>query len=219
MLLTDIFEEAYEQAGLREAKNGFDVRKLRRSLQLLQMDWDNRGLNFWRIAAYSANLTAATASYNTTTDTVDLLDVSVKDGSTGSETLLSRIDIGEYQSISTKTTPGRPTQLFVLRGQTMPVAYLWPVPDKSTYILTGWKMVTDATAGAVDTSAVFPNRFLPALVSGLAYEIGKKSHPQEVSDSKLAQLKADYDEKWLRAEKGDVQRAPIYLRPNLRGYA
>lgn len=217
MQLRELFEEAYEQAGI-PFKTGYDVRTIRRSLELLSWDWDNRGLNFWRIYPYENALESGVPSVPLTTGTVDLLDISVKDGATGSEIPLNRIDIGEYQSKPNKSTPGRPVDFFVLRNAGNSVVYYWQVPDKSTYIVTGWRMATDDVSAPGDGSAPVPFRFMPALVAGLAYEIGKKHHPREVSDGKLMQLKSDYDEKWLHAEKGDAQRASIWMRPNMGGY-
>ncbi len=219
MTISELIEEAHEQCGLtRGAKDGYDIRTARRSLQLIGNDWDNKGLNFWRIVAYSEVMTSGVGVIPLSTDTVDLLDVSVKDGDTGSELPLDRIDIGEWQSKPNKTAPGRPLQIFVHREQYSPVVYVWPVPNKSTYTITGWRMRTDEAAGYGDQAAPVPDRFVPALIAGLAYELGKKLNPSKVSDQKVLMLKADYDEKWARAEMGDTQRVSIYLRPNMRGY-
>ena len=42
--LNDIIEEAYERAGL-EVRSGYDFRTARRSLNLMTIEWANRGIN------------------------------------------------------------------------------------------------------------------------------------------------------------------------------
>ena len=44
----DIVQEAYERAGL-EMRSGYDLRSARRSLNLLTLEWQNRGINLWTI--------------------------------------------------------------------------------------------------------------------------------------------------------------------------
>ena len=46
--MPEIFEEAYERAGL-EMRTGYDLKTARRSLNLLTLEWQNRGLNLFTI--------------------------------------------------------------------------------------------------------------------------------------------------------------------------
>ena len=46
--LSDILEEAYERAGL-ELRSGYDYRPARRSLDLMFLEWQNKGLNLWSV--------------------------------------------------------------------------------------------------------------------------------------------------------------------------
>ena len=48
--LVDIFEEAYERATGDELRYGYQIRSIRRSLNLLLLDWQNRGYNLWQLA-------------------------------------------------------------------------------------------------------------------------------------------------------------------------
>ena len=43
--LGEIMEEAYERCGL-ELRSGYDYKTARRSLNLLMLDWQNRGLSY-----------------------------------------------------------------------------------------------------------------------------------------------------------------------------
>ena len=46
--LNNIVEEAFERCGL-ELRTGYDLRTARRSLNLLTVEWANRGVNLWTI--------------------------------------------------------------------------------------------------------------------------------------------------------------------------
>ncbi len=48
MEFTEIAEEAFERAG-RELHSGYDLRTARRSMNLLTIEWANRGVNMWTI--------------------------------------------------------------------------------------------------------------------------------------------------------------------------
>jgi len=58
--LSDIVEEAYERAGL-ELRSGYDYKTARRSLDLLMLEWQNRGLNLWTVRDTTVALVAAQA--------------------------------------------------------------------------------------------------------------------------------------------------------------
>ena len=48
MDFTEIAEEAFERAG-REMRTGYDLRTARRSMNLLTIEWQNRGINMWTV--------------------------------------------------------------------------------------------------------------------------------------------------------------------------
>ena len=55
--MPEIFEEAFERAGL-EMRTGYDLKTARRSLNLLTLEWQNRGLNLFTIEAGTLAVTA-----------------------------------------------------------------------------------------------------------------------------------------------------------------
>ena len=69
----DIAEEAFERAG-REMRSGYDLRTARRSMNLLTIEWANRGINMWTIEQGTKNLVQGTATYDLPNDTSDLLE-------------------------------------------------------------------------------------------------------------------------------------------------
>ena len=86
------------------------------------------------------------------------------------------MSVGEFASINNKNTQGRPTRIYIERLRDAPKVTLWPVPDASTYTLVYYRIrrIEDSAAGA-NNQYDAPTRFLPAIVSGLAYHIALKN--------------------------------------------
>jgi len=218
MDFTEIAEEAWERAG-REMRSGYDLRTARRSMNLLTIEWQNRGINMWTIEESTVNLTEGTATYNLPADTIDLLEHVVRTGSgnvsTQSDLNITRISVSTYASIPNKLSQGRPIQLYIDRGQANPTVTVWPVPDASTtYILKYWRMrrIEDAGSGVETPDVNF--RFLPCLVAGLAYYIAMKEPDLA---QRLPMLKAAYDEQFDLAAQEDREKATLSLVPRIYG--
>jgi hypothetical protein len=66
----DIVQEAYERAG-SELRSGYDLRSARRSLNLLTLEWQNRGINLWTIEEKGiTSITKGTATYSLDAGTI-----------------------------------------------------------------------------------------------------------------------------------------------------
>jgi len=210
--LSEIFEEAFERAGL-VMRSGYDLKTIRRSLNILTLEWQNRGLNLWTIESGTEALTAGTATYTMPTDTIDLIEHQVRMGTGASQVdyQLERISVSTYAQQTNKNTQGRPTQIFVQRLATSVTATLWPVPDLDTYSLTYYRLGgMDGMTSGITGTADMPPRFVPALIAGLAFHIaGKKT---EVSD-RVPALKREYEEQFLLAANEDTDRDSLYLVP------
>ena len=211
--LPELFEEAYERAGL-EMRTGYDLRTARRSLNLLALEWQNRGLNLFTIESGTQVLTAGTAVYTMPTDTIDLIEHQLRTG-TGTnqvDTALERISVSGYAQQTNKNTQGRPTQIYVQRGVSDVTITLWPVPDTTTpYTLLYYRLKgIDGLASGVGTSAAIPPRFVPALVAGLAYQIALKK-PEAAG--RIAPLKGDYEEQFALAAGEDQDRSSVRFVP------
>lgn len=211
--LPELFEEAYERAGL-EMRSGYDLRTARRSLNLLALEWQNRGLNLFTIESGTLALTAGTATYTMPSDTIDLIEHQLRTGSGTSQvdTSLERISVSTYAQQTNKNTVGRPTQIYVARNVSDVVVTLWPMPDTtSPYTLFYYRLKgIDGLASGVGTTAAVPPRFIPALVAGLSYQIAMKK-PEAAS--RVPQLKADYDEQFGLAAGEDEDRASVRFVP------
>jgi len=114
--LTELIEEAFERAGL-EMRSGYDMRTARRSLNLLTIEWANRGINLWTIEQGQITINTGQAIYALPVDTIDLLDQVVRTGSnqTQVDINISRISESTYSTIPTKNAQGRPIQVWINR--------------------------------------------------------------------------------------------------------
>jgi len=222
MDFTEIAEEAWERAG-REMRSGYDLRTARRSMNLLTIEWQNRGINMWTIEESTVNLTEGTATYNLPADTIDLLEHVVRTGSgnvsTQSDLNISRISVSTYASIPNKLSQGRPIQIYVDRGQANPSVTVWPVPDHGTaldpyYILKYWRMRRIEDSGTGVNTADVNFRFLPCLVAGLAYYIAQKD-PELMS--RVPMLQTEYERQFDLAAQEDREKATLSLVPRIYG--
>lgn len=212
--LPEIFEEAYERAGL-EMRSGYDLKTARRSLNLLTLEWQNRGLNLFTIDSGTLAVTAGTATYTMPVDTIDLIEHQIRTG-TGTnqtDTALERISVSTYAQQTNKNTQGRPTQIYVQRLPTETKVTLWPVPDATTtYTILYFRLkgIDGLSSGVGSTISSVPPRFVPALVSGLAYYIAMK-RPE--SAPRAAALKQEYEFQFQLAAGEDEETASIKFIP------
>lgn len=214
--LPDIFEEAYERAGV-EMQTGYELSSARRSLNLLFLEWQNRGFNMFMVDAGTLSVTAGTATYTMPTDTIDLLEHHIRLGSGATQTdyNLVRMGLAEYANQANKNTTGRPSQIYVDRASDGVNVTLWPVPD-ADYTLAYYRMKgLDGVSSGIGTTAGVPPRFIPCLIAGLAYHIAMKR--PELAD-RAALLKPLYEEEFARAAAEDEARVSLRLTPSMRGY-
>jgi hypothetical protein len=200
-------------------------------LNLLFADFANRGINMWTFNQGTIPLVQGTNTYTLPSDTVDLLEHVIRTGagnvSTQVDLTITRISISTYSSIPNKLQQARPIQVLVNRNSnaTYPAASsyspgataapsitVWPTPDQTgVYQFVYWylRRIQDAGAGGEATQDI-PFRFIPCLVSGLAYYLAMKL-PGGME--RLQILKAQYDEDWDRASSEDREKAAVRFVP------
>ena len=127
MDFTEIAEEAWERAG-REMRSGYDLRTARRSMNLMTIEWQSKGINMWTMEQGIINLTPGLATYALPTDTIDLLEHVIRTGSntasTQADLTITRISVSTYATIPNKLQQARPIQVWIQRlsGETNPTA-------------------------------------------------------------------------------------------------
>jgi hypothetical protein len=290
MDFTEIAEEAWERAG-REMRSGYDLRTARRSMNLMTIEWQSKGINRWTMEQGIINLTPGLATYALPTDTIDLLEHVIRTGSntasTQADLTITRISVSTYATIPNKLQQARPIQVWiqrlsgevnptasvlvgaitstdttitlstvvglanagfirlgtediyytyvsgntlggVFRGQNnstaaaqtdgtavfvpqLPAVTVWPTPDNSTpYQFVYWRLRRVQDAGAGVETADMNFRFLPALVSGLAYHIAVKV-PELMP--RIDMLKQMYVETFEIAAGEDREKAAVRFVP------
>lgn len=228
--LNNIIEEAFERCG-QEIRTGYEWRTARRSLNLLTVEWANRGINLWTIEQGSLALNQDQITYELPIDTIDLLEHVIRTG-TGqnqADLTITRISVSTYATIPNKNATGRPIQVWVDRqsgatyppggrpagtntstGVDHPQIYVWPAPDQSDYYtFVYWRMrrIQDAGENGIVTQDI-PFRFLNCMIAGLAYYLSMKIAPD-----RMEALKLQYDEQWKYASEEDRDKSAVRFVP------
>lgn len=202
-----------------ESTPGYQAASARRALHLLLMSWTNRGISFSAIDQESLALTAGTASYTLPADTVDVLDMVIRttSGAATTDLLIRRVGRSEWFALPDKDSQGEPTQAFVDLQRDAPVLTLWPVPDATTaYTLVYYRIRRFRDIPSLGSDLDVHVRFMPALVSGLAYYMARER--PDIPEQKLARLKAEYEEEYAQAAETDRDRGDLRVVPDLSCY-
>jgi len=215
-----LIEEAFERCGA-ELRTGYDLRTARRSLNLLTIEWANKGINLWTIEQGSIPMVQGQITYNLPVDTIDLFDhvIRTQTGQQQTDININRISADTYITIPNKNAQGRPIQVWInrqsgaqnLSGIQYPNINVWPAPDQNnyyTFVYFRLRRIQDAGDGT--TTQDIPFRMLPAMVAGLAYHLSLKI-PGALERATM--LKAMYDEAWEQAADEDREKAPLRLAP------
>jgi hypothetical protein len=209
--IDEIVEEAYNRCAV-QGTSGYDLKRARRNLNILFSEWGNRGVHLWKVELQTQALTAGVSAYTVPTSVSDVLEayISTTAGTTAStnDISLTKIDRSAYAALPNKGTTGQPSQYFVDR-QTTPVVNLYITPDATTYThLKYYTINRIEDAGNYTNTADVAYRFIPCMISGLAYYLSFLKSPQLTSNLKLV-----YEDELQRALQEDGQRTSVYISP------
>lgn len=115
--MNDLIEEAFERCG-QELRTGYNFRTARRSLNLLTIEWANRGINFWTVEQGQIPLVTGRTIYPMPADTINLLDTVIRQNNSTSNQIdinISGISESTYMSLPNKLAQGRPIQMWFNR--------------------------------------------------------------------------------------------------------
>ena len=153
--VNDLIEEAFERCG-KELRTGYDFKTARRSLNLLTIEWANRGINLWTIEQGIIPMVTGQATYPLPVDTIDLMDTVVRTNngvqSNQIDINISRISESTYMTLPNKLAQGRPIQVWINRqsGQ----------ENLSTAVLDGNVSSTTTTITLTSTSGLASSGFI-----------------------------------------------------------
>jgi len=213
----DILEEAYDLCGL-ELRTGYDYRGAKRALNLVFLEWQNKGLNLWTVAQGSDTLISGTNTYSLDASAMDVIDAFIRtnagDATKQFDQRLNRISRTEYNHQATKLTQSKPTQFFIDKNTGTNNIVLWSTPDSNetyTLIYDYVKKIEDVGSVASNNADV-PTRYLPCLTYALAHNIACKSPEAQV---RVPMIKQRYDELWRDVSDADRERASVRFVPDI----
>jgi hypothetical protein len=204
--LDDIIDDAYERCGLSGTRTGYQLKSARRSLNLLLSEWGNRGVHIWKVENHTQNLTAGTTTYTAPSDASDVLEMVFRNGST--DTTMTKVSRSEYQAIPNKSSQGQPTQYFIQRNLSNVTITLYLTPNTTDTQINYYYLGRIEDAGAYSNNPDAPFRFLPCMVSGLAYFLSQKISPERTQSLKLY-----YEDEMQRALTEDSQSTSVHIVP------
>jgi|TARA_R110002020_G_scaffold130062_1_gene291103 hypothetical protein len=214
--LSDIMEEAYDLCG-SELRTGYDFRGAKRALNLVFLEWQNKGLNLWSVEQATSSITSGTNTYAAESSAVEIVDAFIRtdagDINSQFDQTLTRISRTEYQHQSNKLTQSKPTQFYVDKGATGINIVLWSTPDDSeTYTLVyDYIQRIEDTGNVASNNADVPARYLPCLTYALAYNLACKL-PE--AQNRIPMLKQRYDELWRDVADADREKASVRFVPD-----
>ncbi len=225
----EIIQEAYERIGI-SAVSGYQLKTARRSLNVLFQEWGNRGLHYWEVADTTLDLVEGTDEYTfyrasgdgTSSVTnpsgiygvADVLEATLRSNrtqTTQTDSSLTKISRATYSALSSKLSKGTPSQYFVQRFIDKTTVTVYPCPDstaatKDMHIFFV-KRIQDVDSTYTDATDL-PYRFVPCMVSGLAFYLSQKVNPQLTQTMKLL-----YEDELARALSEDGSAASTYITP------
>jgi len=224
----EIVEEAFERIGIQQV-SGYQLKTSRRSLNIMLQEWGNRGIHYWEIGELDLDLiqgqaeykffreaadgTSATSNPNGVYGISDVLEAQLRSNRTAtdqSDSPMTKVDRSTYAAFSNKLSQGTPNQYWVQRFIDHVSISVYPTPDSTNaskdmhfyYI----KRIQDI--GAYTNATDMPFRFIPCMVSGLAYYLSMKYAPQMTQPMKLF-----YEDEFQRALQEDGSASSTYITP------
>ena len=225
----EIIQDAYERLGI-QVSSGYQLKTARRSLNILFQEWGNRGIHYWEVGEANIDVIEGQAEYTfyrasgdgtsavtnpaNTYGVADVLEATLRSNrtqTTQTDSSLTKISRATYSALSSKLSKGTPAQFFVQRFVDKTTITVYPTADSSNaskdihfYYL---KRIQDVDSTYTDATDL-PYRFVPCMVSGLAFYLSQKVNPQLTQTMKLL-----YEDELARALSEDGSAASTYITP------
>jgi len=131
-------------------------------------------------------------------------------GNTQSDAALGKVDRSTYSGYANKEAEGTPSNFWVQRFIDKVTMTIYPTPDASNAAknlhIFFVKRIQDA--GTYSNATDVPYRFIPCMVSGLAYYLSQKYRMEKTQAFKLL-----YEDELARALQEDGSAASTYITP------
>ena len=209
--IDEVIEEAYERCGVQSI-TGHQLKSARRTLNILFQEWGNRGLHYWTVGNTNINLVQGQAEYIFYRTAADGTSAVTAGGTTSdqADSPLTKVDRSTYTAFSNKNSQGTPSQYWVQRLIDKTTVTIYPTPSSTTasnFVYINFiKRITNA--GDYTNVGDLPYRFVPCMVSGLAFYLAQKWALERVQ-----QLKLLYEDELQRALQEDGSPSSSYITP------
>ena len=178
------------------------------------------GISSLNLTGCTRGINGSTAATHSTSDAVlqfpigmtDIQEADYRVKSTNVDTPMTKISRSQYQGFSNKTSKGLPTQYWVQRfiDKVTMTLYLTPGAAQDGNYINFYYTKRIDDVGAYTNATDVPYRFVPCMISGLAYYLAVKYAPQRVQELKML-----YEDELLRAEDEDGSSNSTYLSPKI----
>jgi len=234
--IEEIIEDAYQRVGVDQL-TGYQLKSARRSINIMFQEWANRGLHYWELKETNIDLIENQAEYHffrsaaddtadsnrvqATTNQIestifgmdDVLEATFRTNRTQSsqqDVALTKISRSDYSALANKLQVGTPVQYYVQRFIDRVTVTVYPVPNSSAASsdmhLYYVKRIDDV--GDYTNAGDVPYRFVPCMISGLAYYLAQKYNPELVQQNKML-----YEDELNRAITEDGSSTSTYITP------
>lgn len=203
----DLLVEAWERCGLTgQVLNGETARSARRSLQLMLVHWQNRGLNLWQVEPVTFTLAAGQETLTTVAATSDVLEVTIEVAPQTS-VLLAPISRDQWAALPNRSLRSWPNSYWSERVNPVPVLHFYPLPLQVT-AGTYWRLRLPQDVGGLGNTLDAPILWSEALAAGLAARLAVKFAPE-----RAAGLKLEAEEAFAAAAGENRERVPLTIMP------
>lgn len=214
-----------------EWTNAEEQSRARDELNLLLHELINKDAPLGSIKEFSVSVGTSDGTFSIENGTVGILSaiirtpqvVSVGTSSTEYSTTqfqdigMARMSFQEYFVINDKQKSSRPTQFTTEVSSQELKLKIWPINDTVPRSIRYYAIVQPDTVTRSTQEIDLMNRYIPAVIEGLAYRLGKGR--KGVSTERLSVLKNDYKELLQEAFDADRERPGVFFRPAIRkGY-
>lgn len=211
----EIIAQAFARIGIRRTSILTQhIQDAVMGLNVLFSRMNNMGPNLWTVDLQSIPLLQGSATYSVPAETIQVLDVYIRFGNPSVDRILYGLSRTEYASLSNKATQGFPSQFWFDRLISPTITFYLTPDGNGPYVAYYYRFrqIQDSRI-AGDQVAEIPNRWIDAVVAGLAHYLSRIYAPQ------LEQIrKMDATEAWTIAATQDVENVPLMIMPQTGGY-
>lgn len=199
----------------------------RDELNLLMFELINRDAPLGTVKEYSVSVGTSDSEFAVENGVIGILDmlcrtstlvsvgVSANEYGNGYQDIpMARYSFLEFHQINDKGKSSRPTSFTTeVSAQQMKIK-IWPINDTTPRRLVYFGITQPDTVTRSAQDLDLMNRYIPAVIEGLAYRLGKGR--KGISSERLMMIKNDYKELLQEAFDGDRERTSFFARPVIR---